>query len=156
MTKIIVSDGSAEWNDDVFESMISEYAEIIRIEKEMIYTEGIRTSCTTGTRYIYVTKVNSPIPPKVEVLVDSKVFSLTVWYRGQSENTQENSKCAFCGADHKSEQCSHKKRVCFTCQGEDHTQKDCPENKGVKSNKDTFIFYNSKLFLYSFLQTTNS
>ena len=33
MTKIILRDGSAEWSDDVFKSKISEYGDVIRVEK---------------------------------------------------------------------------------------------------------------------------
>lgn len=147
MTKVIVKDGSAEWSDEIFEALISEYAEVIRVEKEMIIIEGAKTNCTTGARYVYAHNITKTIPPKLDVLVDGKVHYLSVWYRGQSEQTNANTPCAYCGSAHRTEECTHKKKVCFSCKGEDHTQKDCPENKGVKQDDKTLIFYNGKCCL---------
>lgn len=147
MTRIIVRDGSAEWDDEIFEGLISEYANVVKVEKEMIYIEGVKTNCTTGARYVYVTAIRDPIPSKLELCIEGKVHYLSAWHKGQGEKNSENKLCALCGGNHKNEDCSHKKKVCFTCQGDDHTQKNCPQNKGVKIDDENLIFYNSKCVL---------
>merc|ERR1711942_362143 len=101
----------------------------------MIFMEGVRTNCTTGARYVYTNKIDKTIPTKLEVLINGKLHNLSVWYKGQSEKSPESTLCAYCGSKHKTEECTHKKRVCFSCHGEDHTQRDCPENKGEKSDE---------------------
>ena len=78
MTKIILRDGSAEWSDDVFKSKISEYGDVIRVEKEMIFTEGIKTCLTTGAQYVYVSKLTHPIPPTLEFLIEGKLLETSL------------------------------------------------------------------------------
>ena len=145
LTKVVVKDAPLDWNNDFITDFMSKYGEIVRVEKEMLYINGRKTNCTTGTRYIFISRLIDVIPTKLAVKVGVKAFTLSVWYRGQNTAEQNTTSCGLCGSDtHDSKSCSHAKKVCFTCHKADHAHKDCPENDGSKRSKEALIFYNSK------------
>ena len=167
VTKIVIKDAPMDWNEDIMMDTMSKYGDIVRTEKEMLYIEGRKTNCTTGTRYIFMSKLTTAIPSKLEVQVGVKTFPLSVWYRGQAnlqntqhvernpwyrgkanlQNTQhvERNPCSLCGSiEHVTKSCSHSNKVCFTCHKSDHAHKDCPQNDGSKRSGEAMVFYNPK------------
>ena len=151
LIKIIVKDGHPEWEDDFFKKNLQEYATVVLVEKEWLHLNGRRTKISTGTRYVYVTEVNKHIPQRLQFTVNDRSFNVTAWCPSgankpvtSQEPVRVGNTCVHCGAEHTTESCPHKKRVCFICQESDHSQRECPKNKGVKYDEDTLIFFNSK------------
>lgn len=156
LIKLIVKDGHPEWPDDIFAANLCDFAKTVFTEKEWLYLDGRKTKITTGTRYVFATEIIKHVPQKIEFRIDDRSFPVTVWCPIAQNKPPENfgnmSKpvfigkvsCGHCGAKHQTGECPHKKRVCFTCKKDDHSNRDCPENQGVKQNDDTFLFYSSK------------
>lgn len=143
--KVVLRDAPMEWSDETFMDIIADYGEVVRIEKEMVYVEGRKTSWTTGTRYVYMSTLEKPIPSNLEVMVGSLSFTLSAWYRGQTSGIKQSTKCIRCGsAAHHVKDCPHKEKVCFHCQQTNHSQKDCPNNDGTKRSKEALVFFGSK------------
>ena len=146
ITKVVVKDAPMDWDDDFMIELMSQYGDVIRAEKEMLYVEGKRTDCTTGTRFIFISKLSIVIPSKIDVRLGVKSFQLSVWYRGQSmtQNSVKNH-CTQCGSEtHETKACTHANKVCFTCHQADHAHKDCPQNNGTKRSEKALVFYNAK------------
>ena len=152
LIKIVVKDGHAEWDDDLFTANLCEYAKVVMTEKEWLHLNGRRTKISTGTRYVYATEILKHIPQKFQFTIDDRNYPVTIWCPSAVNKpaTQEQAmagnqiKCRHCGAGHKDEECAHKKKVCFICQKGDHNQRECPDNKGVRYDDKTLIFFNSK------------
>ena len=156
LIKIIVKDGHPEWPDDVFAANLCDYAKTVFTEKEMLYLDGRKTQISTGTRYVYATEITKHIPPKIDFRIEDRLFSVTVWCPNTHNKAPEDfsnvsdskatvkKSCPQCGADHGDDKCPHEKKVCFTCKKDDHSNRDCPENKGVKQNEHALLFYNNK------------
>ena len=155
LIKLIIKDGHPEWDDEIFELNMSEYATVVLVEKEWLYLRGRRTKIATGTRYVYATQVNKYIPQKMQFKIDDRNFNVTAWCPhaankpANHEPTRTGKSCIHCGAEHPTEECPHKKKVCYICQGSDHTQRECPRNRGVRYDDKTLIFFNSKCPLSS-------
>ena len=145
VTKVIIKDAPMEWSKEFMIEIMGKYGEIVRVEREMVYVEGRRTSWTTGTWYTYVSKVYNSIPNKLEVKIDIKSFILTAWYRGQGDTQEEVKSCSRCGSSgHNIKTCPHAGRVCFTCKGSDHANKDCPQNDGTRKSEEAMVFFSAK------------
>ena len=147
LQKIHVTDAHPEWDLSVLKSTFTEYGEIVRCEREFYYEDGKKTLIETGKIYVYVARLDKPIPKKIEILADNKLHPINVWYRKGNDSTVEPHavpKCPYCGLSHLAESCPHKKRVCYYCQKDDHGQRECPMNKGTKMNESTLIFFNGK------------
>ena len=155
LIKIIVKDGHPEWPDDVFAANLCDYAKTVFTEKEMLYLDGRKTQITTGTRYVYATEIVKHIPPKIDFKIEDRLFPVTVWCNNSHNKAPENFTnhsnvsarkpiCMRCGADHEGGECPHGKKVCFTCKKDDHSNRDCPENKGFKTDEHVLLFYNNK------------
>ena len=148
LTKVVMRDAPMDWSNNYIMDNMSRFGDVVRVEKEMLYIDGRKTNCTTGTRFIYMSKIIEAIPGKLEVKLGIKSFTLSVWYRGQNSNEQIAKSCTLCGSDsHDSKSCTHAKKVCFLCKESDHAHKDCPRNDGTKRSDETLVFYNSKCTL---------
>ena len=145
IVKVVVKDAPIEWTDDILMDIMQDYGEVVRMEKEMIYADGKKTSWTTGTRYIYLSSLTNHIPSRLEVTVSSAAFSLAVWYRGQSSDRLEKHDCWRCGStSHTPKECLHQEKVCYICKSKSHSQKDCPMNDGTKRSDEAVVFLSAK------------
>ena len=145
VTKIVIKDAPMEWSDEFIIETMESYGEVVRTEKEMVYVDGRRTSWTTGTRFVYLSKIYDDIPSKLEVKIGIKVFTLSAWYRGQGGVQAEPKACTRCGSSlHSAKTCPHEVKVCFTCKKPDHSNKECPQNDGTRKSDETMIFFNAK------------
>ena len=123
LTKIVLKDAPMDWSNDYVLEFMSDFGDVVRVEKEMLYVDGRKTNCTTGTRYVYISKLQRGIPNKLEITLGVKTFALSVWYRGQNNLEQKVKSCNLCGSDsHDNRSCPHAKRVCFICENKIYTR----------------------------------
>lgn len=150
LMKVIVRDAPLELNDEVIEAALRDYGDVIRIEKEMIYVDGNRTNCSTGTRFVFMSQINVKIPPKLSITLDEdKSLTVSVWSKGQQITTINH--CGKCGYDtHSTQECFYDKPVCFRCQDPTHRQRYCPLNDGTKQNDSVLCFLSGKAVLSNF------
>ena len=145
ITKIIVKDAGSEWDDEKLTELLSDYANIVRSEKEKIYIDGRRTSIESGTRYFYASKIMTRIPTKIFFEHSNKSFPISVWYKGQNEaSSNDMIRCGYCGEDHKTANCGYGESVCFTCKEPGHNRGNCVNNVGAKVSQKCFVVTNSR------------
>lgn len=146
--KVVLKDAPVEWSDQTIEGFMEEYGEIVRIEREMVIVDGRKTNWTTGTRFVYMSSLTTPIPTKLEVTVGNLSFSLAAWYRGQQTEPRHIPNCIRCGSQtHHVRECPHRDKVCYQCKEPNHSQRDCPNNDGTKVSDDVLVFFGSKSVL---------
>lgn len=154
-TKVLVKDGEMEWDAEKIKQLFIEYGEIAKVEREYIYFRGEKTDITTGTWFVYFSKLTVPIPRRREFRIDDITYPLQIFYQGQnsSELNQTNQTatsqtrryCGMCGEeDHVTTACKHKSPVCFTCKKPDHATRECPNNDGAKLGEKSLVFYNAR------------
>ena len=144
--RITVKDALLEWDNDKIREILSPYGEIKKVENEVIYIDGEATSWLTGTRFVYMTKVDRIIPNRLTTTDGDKEVTISVWYRRPTEN---KDKCYKCGGQHDPMKCTFAKKVCFKCQG-DHVFRDCPNNDGSRASENVFCFMTEKSPLSNF------
>lgn len=148
LLKVVLKDAPLEWSNDIISDLFVEYGEVIRTEYEYIYVDGVKTTCSTGNRFLYLSNVKSHIPTSLTTTVDKLTLTVTTWYRGQesdSAQTKTQTQCFQCGSvDHGTKYCTYKNKVCFICQDANHSQKDCPKDNGTKTSETATVFLNSK------------
>ena len=144
--KVILKDAPVEFNEETIIEIMEAYGDVVRVEKEMIYVDGRKTSWTTGTRFVFFSKLTTQIPPKINATLNGLTLSLEVTYRGQNEaNEQKPTRCYRCGGDnHGVAACSFTEKVCYLCHTSGHAQKDCPRNDGTKADNDTLVFLSAQ------------
>ncbi len=148
--KVVVKDAPLEWGDEKLASVFEEYGEILRVEKEMIYVEGKRTTWTTGTRYIFFSALNVVIPHRISVLDGRQTVALSVWYRQQTPDGAF-SRCRKCGSGmHNTDICQLPTKACYMCQQTDHLVINCPQNDGTKSSDEVTVFLSGRSLLSNF------
>lgn len=150
--KVTVRDAPIEWSRDFFIDIFEPYGKIVRIENEMIYAEGKKTTWTTGTRIIYMSPLSSHIPSKLDVQVKGHKVSLSVWYRGQAlAGAPPGTKCSRCGSkQHYVGRCNVEQKCCFICQDPTHVQSRCPNNDGTKQSENVLVFLSQKSVFSNF------
>ena len=149
MTKVVLKDIPIECSDELVHDIMRDYGEVVRIEKEMIYVDGRKTTWTTGTRFVYFSDLVVSVPQKLTFSYFRKQMTISAWYRGQ--NTATNTRCTKCGSEsHNVAKCEFESRVCFRCQHPGHSQKDCPQNDGTRQSEETIIFLSGKSVFSNF------
>ena len=147
LQRLVVTDAHPEWDLDVLKSVFSEYGDIARCEREFYYEDGQKTIIETGKIFVYTTNIRKPIPRRVTIMAENSLHQVNVWYRRQNEAqvaATTGLRCAYCGLDHRAEDCEHKQVVCFFCQESGHEARGCPNNKGCRKDESAFIFFNGK------------
>ena len=145
-TRVTVKDLSIDFPDKKLEDLMNEYGKVVRVEKEMIYVNGKKTSWTTGTRFVSLCPLYYTIPQRLSIMHDQKQLSMSVWYK---RPPVENQICKKCGGSHRENECPHQKFVCFICKG-DHRRKDCPQYDGSRVTDQVFCFMTRKSPLSNF------
>jgi hypothetical protein len=136
--KITVKDALIEWDEDRIREILSPYGDIKKVENELIYIDGKPTSWFSGTRHVYMTKVDQVIPNRLTTADGDKEVTISVWYRRPRES---RDKCFKCGGPHDSMKCTFSRKVCYTCK---HEFKDCPQNDGSRVGENVFCFMTEK------------
>ena len=150
MQRIVVTDAHPEWDLEVLKSVFCEYADIARCEREFYYEDGQRTIIETGKIFIYATQIRKQIPRRVTIMAENSLHQVGVWYRQQNSPGMGGIpsaacvRCAYCGKDHRAEDCEHQRMVCYLCQESGHDARGCPNNQGCLKDESAFIFYNGK------------
>ena len=144
--KITVKDALIEWSKDKIIEVLKPYGEVKKVENELIFIDGKPTSWLTGTRFVYMTKIDRVIPNRLSTFDGDKEVTVSVWYRRPYERSD---KCYKCGGQHDPLKCTFSKKVCFKCKG-DHIFKDCPQNDGSRVGENVFVFMTEKSPLSNF------
>ena len=146
IVKVKIEDSPNEMSNETLKRILMKYGTVIDVEKNMLIVDKLETKCYDGIRYAHISDMHTPIPPKISGQIKGQTVSLVVSYKNQPrENktaTQKTEqKCFRCGdSNHRIEKCTLTKKVCFSCQSEEHTQKDCPNNDGAKRDDNTVVF----------------
>lgn len=144
--KITMKDAMIEWDDPKIINILSPFGNVLKVESEKIYIDGKVTKWKTGTRFIYMTKIDHVIPNRLTTLHGDKEVTVSIWYKRPQETRE---KCYKCGGMHRVNACSFDKKVCYICQG-DHEIKECPQNDGSRSNEHVFCFMTERSPLSNF------
>jgi hypothetical protein len=144
--RVTIRDLKMDYPDDDLTECLSEYGKVVKIESEMIYVDGRKTSWTTGTRWVSMCPIYYTIPQRLSVMHNGKQMSMSVWYK--RPNTEQR-KCRKCGGSHDETGCPFDKHVCFICQGE-HRRRDCPMYDGSRVSEQVFCFMSKKSTLSNF------
>ncbi len=151
LQKVIVRDAPIEWDDNLICDILCGYGKIVRIQREMIYYEGQKTSWTTGTRYVYMCPIEIPIPTRLTIPQGDQQVTISVWYQRKDSQGPRPVKCAKCGEhDHATSWCKQEQKVCYICKSSAHVQKDCPQNDGCKHSDSVVCFMSEKSVLSNF------
>ena len=149
MTRITIKDALISWPDQKIREMLEPYGKIVgKIDKEMLYVNGKKTSWTTGTRYVYMCPVQEIIPQRLTTIEEGKQVAISVWYKRPLTESQQ-LKCRRCGANHEDSSCTYDQKVCFLCHGS-HERRDCPMNDGSRVSDEVFCFMGEKSPLSNF------
>ena len=97
LVKVTVSDVPVEWPDKFVKSTLEDFGQVVRVEREMIYVDGRKTSWTTGIRFVFMAHIENQIPTKLTATCFRKQLTLSVWYRGQMFSP--GATCMQCGSD---------------------------------------------------------
>ena len=146
--RITMKDAMIDWGEDKIREILSPFGEIIKVDYEYVYIDRKPTSWKTGTRYIYMTKLNSAIPNRLSTTDGDKLVTVSIWYNRPAHEAA-SMKCFKCGDIHNAKSCQFTKKVCYICKG-DHEVKDCTKNDGSRQNKDVFCFMTEKSPLSNF------
>ena len=140
IVRLTVQDAPIEWSDDVLVEIFSEYGSVVRMDKEYIYYEGRRTAWTTGTRFIYMTDIESvSIPYHLPVIHKKQQVTLTVHYKNRA-TLNSVAICSKCGSlDHAFKDCTKHKKVCYLCKKDDHLVSKCPLNDGTRKSEEAVV-----------------
>ena len=73
------------------------YGKIMRAEREMVQVDGRHTQWTNGTWHLFMTNLYDAIPGKITMEKENKLFTISVWYKGQKSNDIEvENSCTKC------------------------------------------------------------
>ncbi len=147
LQKVIVRDAPIEWNDKQICDILSGYGQIVRIEKEMIHHEGKKTSWTTGTRYVYMGPVETPIPTHLSVYQGDKQITISVWYEGQYHKeipTLRYERCGDASSTHFVQPCTN------IGKSSGHRQRARPGIDGCKHTDNVVCYVDEKSVLSNF------
>ena len=114
----------------------------------MLHVNGKPTTWTTGTRFVYMCSLEKSIPARLVTYDDElkKQVAVTIWYR---RSEVDDVTCKKCGAQHSTETCNFRDKVCFVCHG-DHEKSKCPNDDGSRSNDEVVCFLTEKSPLSNF------
>ena len=153
ITRVTLQDAPIEWSDEDVMRIMSQYGDVVRLEKEYIYHDGKRTTWTTGTRFAFFSIIHSTIPTRITVRCpkkEEKQVTLCTWYKHTSK-MPTSSKCSKCGSEeHSMRECKQPKRVCYLCQDGDHLQNQCPLNDGTMRSDEVVVFLSERSVLSNF------
>ena len=144
--RVTIRDLSLDYPKDKLIEVLSEYGNVVNVEREMIYIDGRKTTWTTGTRWVSMCPIYYTIPQRLSVMHEGKQMSMSVWYKRPE---MEQRKCRKCGGSHGENDCSFEKQVCFICQG-GHKRHECPNYDGSRSSDEVFCFMSKKSPLSNF------
>ena len=77
--KVTIKDLPIEWPDYIIRETLNQYGEVVRIESEKIIVDGRQTQWVTGTRFAYISNLQTALPKKTTVTLEKQIITLSLW-----------------------------------------------------------------------------